>query len=583
MKTATRSQIIIAALLLTLILGPLPLTVSAQTEVTGLNVTEVTIDQNWTFAASLGTKFLIKMTGSPKEWEFKTIQGNTIGIGRLGESSRTAKKVVLGGTIEIERNSYKFAMIDVDLSQKTATLFYDNNSRIVSLGKIVGSSSTPVKAPEVIVRTSVRELSVQRTSAPNASVPASVRDIPDFILRSYTIGRWDLVRRNGVSEAQCKEMKRGETTVEINCRVSQPGAGTLELPLRIDVQKYLISVGDTGDTFWKILEARDDISKPTPRVFWVNAGSNEITFAEAQAAAIRGGYVIANEEELKWAWQEQGLNAGYPGFLDDGRLAMPLQNDKGQFKRGPNIGIAGTTTGYFAMAKHMVARTQAAPAEPKVKFYSRPGGLSLPEAQALAIQNGWVIANAEELTRAWQEDGLNQVSFGMLDDGRFAIPLQKDNEYFARGTNIGVTGGNQGFFYIEKQAAGRTQQAPPAQAASRAYYNAYEGSAEIPTFDPSDLSTFINHCNERQRNPMIDGWDQPDERQLLENAATAYFAEKGGTYELDRFRADLEADPALRWKFAPFMLRAFWDALAARKPNPAELAYRKKFNEWGRL
>ncbi|MEQ8704440.1 MAG: hypothetical protein RIC19_10995 [Phaeodactylibacter sp.] len=82
----------------------------------------------------------------------------------------------------------------------------------------------------------------------------------------------------------------------------------------------------------------------------------------------------------------------------------------------------------------------------EVLFHSQ-NSLSLAEAQAMAKQNGWEMASSSEVEAAFQQKALNVWAYGRMADGRFAVPVQQDQSNFKKGPNIGVTGGNQGFFY----------------------------------------------------------------------------------------------------------------------------------------
>ncbi len=83
----------------------------------------------------------------------------------------------------------------------------------------------------------------------------------------------------------------------------------------------------------------------------------------------------------------------------------------------------------------------------EVKFYNQ-NGITLAQAQSLAKQNSWVIATPINVQDAWSHKNLNVYAFGMMADGRFAVPVQSDHSNFKKGPNIGAVGGNQGFFYI---------------------------------------------------------------------------------------------------------------------------------------
>lgn len=81
-----------------------------------------------------------------------------------------------------------------------------------------------------------------------------------------------------------------------------------------------------------------------------------------------------------------------------------------------------------------------------VKFYNK-AGVNLAQAQSLAAQMGGKVATSYEVQAAFAQHNLDVYAFGMMADGRFAVPVQKDHSNFKKGPNIGAVGGNQGFFY----------------------------------------------------------------------------------------------------------------------------------------
>lgn len=83
---------------------------------------------------------------------------------------------------------------------------------------------------------------------------------------------------------------------------------------------------------------------------------------------------------------------------------------------------------------------------PTVGFVPQ-NGVTISQAKKLASENPWNVANAFEVQMAWVAGTLDTYAFGLLDDGRFAVPIQTDKPNFKAGVNIGATGGNQGFFY----------------------------------------------------------------------------------------------------------------------------------------
>ncbi len=102
----------------------------------------------------------------------------------------------------------------------------------------------------------------------------------------------------------------------------------------------------------------------------------------------------------------------------------------------------------------------------EVKFHGQ-NYITMEQAKAIATQNGWQIASSSEIIAAFQKHKLDVYAFGMMADGRFAVPVQKDHSNFKKGPNIGASGGNQGFFYTMSEnitatkATSSTTAAPP--------------------------------------------------------------------------------------------------------------------------
>lgn len=83
-----------------------------------------------------------------------------------------------------------------------------------------------------------------------------------------------------------------------------------------------------------------------------------------------------------------------------------------------------------------------------VRFHTA-AGLSLAQANEIAARNGWVVASSAEVEEAWQAKALDTFAYGMMSDGRFAVPIQSPTGSFGAGLNMGAEGGNQGFFYYQ--------------------------------------------------------------------------------------------------------------------------------------
>ena len=168
---------------------------------------------------------------------------------------------------------------------------------------------------------------------------------------------------------------------------------------------------------------------------------NNLTLAQAQSIAAQNDWELATQAQVKAAWQSKGLNAFAYGRTSDGKFCVPIQQDNGGIKRGANCGVTGGNQGFLYVKKI-----------PEVKFYSRVN-LTLAQAQNIAAEKGWQIATPAQVTSAWENGGLNAFAYGRTSDGGFCIPIQQDNGGFKRGTNCGVTGGNQGFLYVPVSAA----------------------------------------------------------------------------------------------------------------------------------
>ena len=88
--------------------------------------------------------------------------------------------------------------------------------------------------------------------------------------------------------------------------------------------------------------------------------------------------------------------------------------------------------------------------------------------------------------KAWTNLKLDVYAFGMMSDGRFAVPVQSDHSNFKTGPNIGATGGNQGFFYT--LAAVESTPAPDDSGFQRV--SIPRGAGVVPTGCPSTHPSF---------------------------------------------------------------------------------------------
>lgn len=235
---------------------------------------------------------------------------------------------------------------------------------------------------------------------------------------------------------------------------------------------------------------------------------------------------------------------------------------------------------------------------PKVEFHPAVN-VSLNDARALAIKNGWVMATAEEVKAAWMDLKLDVFAYGMLADGRFAVPVQGDHPpTFKMGANIGVSGGNQGFFYVLKSAVSRTQVPPdPKPVDPKPVAPSNQLNIGVTFLTPEEQQRYgeiwwrrvmkdpqfnaLRYdmiCDSTPENVMLDGWNR-GERQLLIDAAKLLLAKEGTpatNQAIDNLNVQLTTDPVRRWQFAPFMLRTLWEALVAKNPTQAQEIFRTK-------
>ena len=160
---------------------------------------------------------------------------------------------------------------------------------------------------------------------------------------------------------------------------------------------------------------------------------NGLSLPQAQDLSRKNNWRIATAEEVSRAWEKLGFEAFAYGLVADGRFAVPVQSAMGGFQRGANIGAQGGNQGFFYV--------------PRVEYVSW-GGLSLKQAEDITGNRGNRLATPEEVQTAWEKQGLDVFAYGMLDDGRFAVPIQSARGSFQRGANMGAQGGNQGFFLV---------------------------------------------------------------------------------------------------------------------------------------
>lgn len=93
---------------------------------------------------------------------------------------------------------------------------------------------------------------------------------------------------------------------------------------------------------------------------------------------------------------------------------------------------------------------------PQIHYYLEDL-LSMEAVQSKINFHDWSLVTAEEIYDAWN-GGFQAFAYLRMADGRFAVPIQEDISTFKTGPNIGVEGGNQGFFYkVDESKAKRIQ------------------------------------------------------------------------------------------------------------------------------
>ena len=219
-----------------------------------------------------------------------------------------------------------------------------------------------------------------------------------------------------------------------------------------------------GDEFVRITDVKVDPGYPQ-KISEGFSGLPADFHHDIDAALYSSGktYLFKNNEYVRITGTK--MDAGYPqsikgkwgfssAFTQGIDAALPYQpNSKNYiFEGGKYARLSGTgmDIGYplflpggweglkenRAVSKHVN----------EVKFYSK-NSVTLEEAKKIARENDWKLASSTDLTAAFKYKNLNVYAFGMMADGRFAVPIQSDAPNFKKGLNIGAAGGNQGFFY----------------------------------------------------------------------------------------------------------------------------------------
>jgi len=157
--------------------------------------------------------------------------------------------------------------------------------------------------------------------------------------------------------------------------------------------------------------------------------------------------------------------------ITSGAPKMKLPNPK--VEKAPLIQIASSSVDNSTETT-LLSTTPAK----EVKWHSQ-NSMTLAQAQAMAKNNGWTMASAAQVQDAWTNQNLDVYAFGMMADGRFAVPVQSDHSNFKKGANIGATGGNQGFFYTIPEAGKMEPAKTPSPTVSETMAPYYPGFVRI--------------------------------------------------------------------------------------------------------
>ncbi len=186
----------------------------------------------------------------------------------------------------------------------------------------------------------------------------------------------------------------------------------------------------------------------------------------------------------------------------------------------------------------------------EVKFHNE-NNLSLEQAKTVASYSGWTLATADELSAAYNRLNYGHFAYGMLADGQMSVPVQSDMGTFKKGVNIGVNGGNQGFFYTIKPGTPIVKR-PPAVVAASPSNNTIKlsGNAGNPIainnseggfyareffklngipYKDSDAAKYREYEKKYANgigNIMQDKWDDANYQPILNRALSRYIVEK---------------------------------------------------------
>lgn len=232
----------------------------------------------------------------------------------------------------------------------------------------------------------------------------------------------------------------------------------------------------------------------------------------------------------------------------------------------------------------------------EVKFYKwfDEAGFNLATAKYICQKNNWALATAAQVNAAHTK--IDQLAYGMLADGSFAVPVNKDYEFFKKGGNIGAKGGNEGFFYVVKSEESNPQSITT-NSNTGGSLNINVDSAPTTSYVPniggpaSIVAVQMAHCspsasNTSSKNWLIEKW--PNTLNIHSTSSINIIAAKTFLQEkkfpvndlaLEQLVAAVKNDPVARYKFAPFYLKECFEALLTPTPNDGQNIYKAAFQE----
>lgn len=143
---------------------------------------------------------------------------------------------------------------------------------------------------------------------------------------------------------------------------------------------------------------------------------------------------------------------------------------------------------------------------PKVHFHLE-NNLTFEQAKAKAKSSSWTLASETEIRNAWNVGQLDVYAFGMLSNGKFAVPVQSNHSNFQKGPNIGAVGGNQGFFYtVGLHEVVLPPAATPLPLVSNTRPQGYESSTPVvPTVQPGAITNVALGKSAKQSSSWANG------------------------------------------------------------------------------